>query len=59
MSVVTENRPEQPAPTACPFCQSAQIASAGKTVSDASYWRCATCGQIWNPTRLRVPSRWR
>jgi transcription elongation factor Elf1 len=36
----------------CPFCRSAVVSTNGKTASDSSYWRCDTCGQIWNPTRL-------
>ncbi|HEY5617275.1 MAG TPA: hypothetical protein VIK60_04980 [Vicinamibacterales bacterium] len=43
-----------PAPRACPFCRSAQIATTSKAVSDGDYWRCHTCGQIWNPSRLKV-----
>jgi transposase-like protein len=55
-----------PAPTAnvtplCPFCRSQQVATTSKAVTDATYWRCHTCGQIWNPSRLAANggSRWR
>jgi transposase-like protein len=41
-----------PAAPACPFCRSAVVSTNGKTASDSSYWRCDTCGQIWNPSRL-------
>lgn len=47
-----------PAPKACPFCASAQVATASKAVNDNTYWRCRGCGQIWNPSRL-VTQRWR
>jgi len=39
-------------PAACPFCRSEKISTASKAVSDATYWRCEQCGQIWNPSRL-------
>lgn len=43
---------EPPKAPACPFCRSSVVSTNGKTASDSSYWRCDTCGQIWNPTRL-------
>lgn len=41
----------------CPFCRSTRVATASKTVSDSTYWRCLACGEIWNPTRARVSPR--
>jgi transcription elongation factor Elf1 len=41
-----------PPPTSCPFCRSPSVSTTSKNVSAATYWRCATCGQIWNPARL-------
>jgi transposase-like protein len=42
-----------PDPTpVCPFCKSLVVTTTSKAVSDTTYWRCVTCGQIWNPTRL-------
>jgi transposase-like protein len=41
-----------PPPTSCPFCRSASVSTTSKVVSAATYWRCTTCGQIWNPARL-------
>jgi transposase-like protein len=37
---------------ACPVCRSDQVSTTSKTVSDATYWRCHTCGEIWNQSRL-------
>jgi hypothetical protein len=38
-------------PSACPFCQSTAVSAPPK--SDAStYWRCGTCGEMWNAARL-------
>jgi transposase-like protein len=45
---------QAPVAPLCPFCRSADISTNGKVESDASYWRCDKCGQIWNPTRLVV-----
>jgi transposase-like protein len=45
-------KPGPAPPAACPFCQSAQIGTTSKVVSDLTYWRCGTCGQIWNQLRL-------
>ena len=41
-----------PATPVCPFCRSDQVATSSKAVSDATYWRCAGCGEIWNQSRL-------
>jgi transposase-like protein len=40
-----------PVAPACPFCRSDRIATTTKNVDDA-YWRCESCGQVWNPSRL-------
>jgi transposase-like protein len=51
------------APVSCPYCRSKELTTASKTVTSASYWRCLTCGEIWNVERLetgaRYASRWR
>jgi transposase-like protein len=44
----------QAKPTTCPFCRSAKIVTASKHVDSSAYWRCETCGQVWNVGRLRV-----
>jgi len=49
--------PSEP-PKACPFCRSAQVVATGKSVSDATYWRCEACGELWNPSRAeQLPRR--
>jgi transposase-like protein len=49
------------APEICPFCNSREIKTTSKTVTAASYWRCTSCDQIWNASRLspqwRRPTR--
>jgi len=44
----------------CPFCRSEQVTTTSKAaVTQDVYWRCHTCGQIWNPARLTLPrQRW-
>jgi transcription elongation factor Elf1 len=39
-------------PATCPFCRSEAVSTTSKTISDTTYWRCGTCGQIWNQSRL-------
>ena len=44
----------------CPFCQSTEIKTTGKAGQSNPYWRCAECGEIWNPssTPAAPPRRW-
>jgi transposase-like protein len=41
---------EKPPP--CPFCRSQNVGTTSKVISVATYWRCGSCGQIWNQSRL-------
>lgn len=41
------------APSVCPFCQSTAVTSSGKQANASSYWRCSTCGELWNVARLQ------
>jgi ribosomal protein L37AE/L43A len=43
------------APSACPFCRSLKIAPPPKKVSASTYWRCESCGQMWNVGRNIQP----
>ena len=43
------------APKACPVCRSETILTTSKTVSDTTYWRCKSCGEIWNAARRQAP----
>jgi len=48
------------APTICPFCRSAALTPPPKRVDASTYWRCGSCGEIWNTARLQMnPSRYR
>jgi predicted RNA-binding Zn-ribbon protein involved in translation (DUF1610 family) len=45
-------------PASCPFCGSAKIATVSKVADSDSYWRCETCGEVWNVARLPAAKRW-
>lgn len=48
----TSRQEDASAPLQCPFCRSTHVVTTSKLVSEATYWRCHVCGQIWNPSRL-------
>ena len=51
--------PELPAaPTACTFCRALNITAASEKVDASTYWRCETCGQMWNVARLQTSNRY-
>jgi ribosomal protein L37AE/L43A len=41
----------------CPFCGSSKVKPPTEKVDASSYWRCETCGQMWNAGRLQSSSR--
>jgi predicted Zn finger-like uncharacterized protein len=43
--------PAASAPTTCPACRSTLIATTAKSPDATSYWRCGSCGEIWNAAR--------
>ena len=45
------------APTTCPFCRSTSIVTTAKSPDADSYYRCTTCGEIWNAARYETGSR--
>lgn len=45
-------------PATCPVCKSRDLTTTSKTVSASSYWRCVTCGEVWNVERLEAGSRY-
>jgi uncharacterized Zn finger protein len=49
--------PEPVTITDCPFCRSTSVATTHKTLTASTYWRCLTCGEVWNPSRPVVPPR--
>ena len=42
-------------PSACPQCKSPAIVTTAKKPSQESYWRCESCGEVWNNTRRHTP----
>jgi ribosomal protein L37AE/L43A len=42
-------------PIACPACKSPTISTTSRKPDENTYWRCGTCGEVWNPGR-REPS---
>lgn len=50
-------------PSACPTCQSQAIVTAAKTPDASTYWRCTSCGDVWNDSRCHEQQardrRWR
>ena len=50
-------------PGTCPFCRSSSIVTKTKSPDADTYWRCLTCGEIWNGsrsvTRTQAVPRWR
>ena len=45
-------RSDAGAPAACPACQSSAIVTTEKKPDASSYWRCESCGEVWNDSRL-------
>ena len=50
-------------PAACPACRASIVTTTSKTVSAETYWRCVSCGEVWNVARRdaearRAPSSW-
>jgi len=44
-----------PVPAACPACRSSSIVTAAKIPDADSYWRCTSCGEVWNDSRRQTP----
>ena len=38
-------------PSSCPVCRSSSITTTAKQPNANSYWRCTSCGEIWNVSR--------
>jgi len=47
-------------PTQCPECRSKSVGTLSKTITPETYWRCQSCGAVWNETRSRQKphNRW-
>ena len=35
-------------PDKCPECGSKAVGTLAKEITDATYWRCQQCGNVWN-----------
>jgi ribosomal protein L37AE/L43A len=46
-----EHAPQTLPVAACPFCASDRVSTTTKTPAPSTYWRCHSCGEIWNPGR--------
>jgi transposase-like protein len=44
-------------PVVCPFCGSSKVTTASEKVDASTYWRCQTCGDMWNVGRLLTSNR--
>ncbi|MCA1560585.1 MAG: hypothetical protein LC804_10080 [Acidobacteria bacterium] len=47
------------APSVCPFCRSTDLKTTSKIIDSSTYWRCGTCGEVWNAARRQEASRYR
>ncbi|MBA3948986.1 MAG: transposase [Acidobacteria bacterium] len=54
-----EPRPAASAPVTCPHCGSKELSTSGKQDDANAYWRCASCGEVWNAARRSSTSRYR
>jgi len=41
-------------PKACPACRSKEITTSANKIVATAYWRCLTCGEVWNQGRFRA-----
>ncbi len=44
-------------PGKCPSCGSRDIVTTSKVIDASTYWRCGSCGEIWNVERQRAGLR--
>ena len=54
-SVQTEEQVQRP--EVCPFCESKAVGTLDKVITISTYWRCQSCGDMWNPQRLDRAAR--
>ena len=54
-----QQREAEPTPRIrrCPACSGSDVTTTCKATDDAPYWRCLTCGEIWNVARRAEASR--
>jgi predicted Zn finger-like uncharacterized protein len=51
----SSSKDETSVPTACPSCKSSSIVTTAKNPDVDSYWRCTSCGDVWNNSRNHAP----
>jgi transposase-like protein len=44
-------------PSRCPHCGGRQLTTTSKNVDRSSYWRCLSCGEVWNMSRHEPNAR--
>jgi ribosomal protein L37AE/L43A len=44
-------------PDKCPECGSKAVGTLAKEITAATYWRCQSCGNVWNQARDRSGPR--
>ena len=44
-------------PATCPACRSTSIVTTAKIPDADSYWRCTSCGEVWNAARAQTNRR--
>lgn len=43
-----------PPPTNCPSCRSRNLTTTAKAIDRNTYWRCVSCGEVWNLGRRQA-----
>jgi uncharacterized Zn finger protein len=41
------------APARCPVCGAPDVKTTSKVITAETYWRCESCGEVWNVQRRR------
>jgi transposase-like protein len=45
-------------PSRCPSCGGKELTTTSKAADRTAYWRCLTCGEIWNLERRSAGARY-
>ena len=51
-----EPEPVEP-PVRCPACGARELHTTSKVIDRSTYWRCLSCGEIWNLVRRDMGGR--
>lgn len=49
------SRPALEGTGSCPACRSTSITTKSVSRDENAYWRCLTCGEVWNNGRRQAP----